>query len=289
MKPQALRALLVSVLVVILGGLIALAGSQGGATLRGFPLFALAVLGSFAVQWVVYVPSSLAQTEKYFDLTGSLTYVSITGLLLFLTPHVGPRSLVLGVLIIVWALRLGPFLFVRTRRAGQDDRFDKLKRSKLRFFMIWTVQGLWVTLTAAAAWIAITSSAQTGIDAFLIAGTALWAAGFACEVVADLQKTRFKADPANTGRFITTGLWSRSRHPNYFGEIVLWLGVAIAAFPALSGWGYLGLLSPLFVIVLLTKVSGIPLLEAKAQRNWGDEADYQAYRSQTPVLIPKIW
>jgi steroid 5-alpha reductase family enzyme len=105
--------------------------------------------------------------------------------------------------------------------------------------------------------------------------------------VSDAQKNRFRADPANRGKFIQTGLWAWSRHPNYFGEIVLWIGVAIIALPVLRGWQYLTLISPVFVTLLLTRVSGVPMLERRADEKWGGQEDYEAYKARTPVLIPR--
>lgn len=287
MKKQDLVSLIVSLLVVAIGALVAWAGSQGGATAGGIPVFALAVGIAFAIQWVVYIHAWLNRTEKYFDLTGALTYILITALLLIITPGIDARALLLGALVVIWALRLGTFLFRRVSRAGKDDRFDKLKTSFFRFLNVWTIQGLWVTFTAAAAWVGITSSERVGLDAFAIVGALVWAVGFGIEAIADLQKSRFNADPANKGRFINTGLWSKSRHPNYFGEILLWVGVAVIAIPVLSGWQWVAIISPLFVTLLLTRVSGVPLLEKKADTRWGGQADYEAYKKNTPVLIPR--
>ena len=103
------------------------------------------------------------------------------------------------------------------------------------------------------------------------------------------QKRRFRADPANKGQFIHTGLWARSRHPNYFGEIVLWIGIAIITLPVLRGWHWVTLISPVFVTLLLTRVSGIPLLEKRADERWGGQEDYETYKVRTPVLIPRLW
>lgn len=275
-----------TLIVVVLGALVALAGSQGGARVAGWPVFALAVAAAFVIQWIVFVPSYRAQTEHFFDLTGSLTYISLTVLIALLTPGQDARGWLLGALVVIWAARLGSFLFTRVRRSGADDRFDEIKPNLTRFLSVWTIQGLWVTMTAAAAWIAMTSASKVPLDAFAAVGLVVWLIGFGFEVVADLQKSRFKADPANAGRFISTGLWSVSRHPNYFGEILLWIGVAIIALPALSGWQYIALLSPVFVALLLIKLSGIPLLEAKADKKWGGQADYEEYKRRTPVLLP---
>ena len=120
-----------------------------------------------------------------------------------------------------------------------------------------------------------------------LTGIAIWSVGFVIEVVADRQKSNFKADPSNEGEFIDTGLWAWSRHPNYFGEITLWLGMAVLAVPVLSGWQWVTLVSPLFVTLLLTRVSGIPMLEKRADDRWGSDPDYRRYKEQTPVLIPR--
>lgn len=286
------RSLILIVIALVLGGLLAWAGSQHGWTLGGsadapgVPGFALAVLVAFVVQWIVYIPAAIAQSDRYFDATGSATYIVVTILLFALSPGLDPRNIILTILVVIWAGRLGSFLFARNRRSGTDDRFDEIKTSKLRFLSVWTVQGLWVSLTAAAAWISLASSNQAPLNWTTWVGLAIWIVGFGFEVVADQQKRRFKAYPANDGRFIQTGLWSISRHPNYFGEILLWIGVLLIAAPALQGWQWIALLSPVFVVVLLTRVSGIPLLEQKAKRKWGDDPEYQAYRARTSVLIP---
>jgi len=282
-------SLLVFPILVLIGAGVAWAGSQGGNTAFGLPLFALAVGLAFLIQWLAFIPAFLLQTEKFFDLTGSLTYISVTLLAVLLSPNMDPRSLLLLALVLIWAVRLGSFLFGRIRKAGKDDRFDELKPSFFRFLNVWTIQGLWVTFTAAAAWVAITTSIRKELDVFALAGALVWALGFGLEVVADAQKSRFNADPANKGKFIQSGLWSRSRHPNYFGEILLWVGVAIIALPVLQGWQWVALISPLFVTLLLTRVSGIPLLEQKADKKWGGQPDYEAYKKRTPVLVPRFW
>ena len=134
--------------------------------------------------------------------------------------------------------------------------------------MVWNIQALWVFLTVAAAMGALTSSGKQELGLFAIFGSLLWLIGFAFEVIADRQKTAFRAIPENKNRFISTGLWSICRHPNYFGEITLWLGIAVIAFPVLSGWSYATLISPIFVAFLLTRISGIPMLAEKGQKKF---------------------
>jgi steroid 5-alpha reductase family enzyme len=277
---------LTSPIVTLLAAGIAWAGSQGGATVAGIPVFALAVGLIFLIQWVAFVPAFRTQSERFYDLTGGLTYITVTLLVAALSGPLDARSLLLAALVVVWAGRLGTFLFRRVRKAGKDGRFDDIKPNFVRFLNAWTIQALWITLTAGAALAAITSANKTELDAVAIVGILIWLVGFAIEATADLQKNRFRADPANKGRFIHTGLWSWSRHPNYFGEITLWVGVALIAFSALQGWQLVTLISPVFVFLLITRVSGVPLLEKRADATWGGQEDYEAYKARTSVLVP---
>jgi steroid 5-alpha reductase family enzyme len=287
MQKSNRTSFVVTPIVVILGLLVALAGSQGGISTGDYPLFALLVGLAFLIQWLAFIPAYLLQTEKFFDLTGSITYLLVTLTAVYFSGADG-RSILLSALVMIWALRLGTFLFRRIHKAGKDGRFDEIKPSFIRFLNVWTIQGLWVTFTASAALIAITTTHRRELDLFAILGFLVWLIGFAIEVAADSQKSKFSADPNNKGKFIQTGLWSRSRHPNYFGEIVLWIGITIIALPVLQGWQWVALISPVFVSLLLTRVSGIPLLEKRADEKWGGQKEYEAYKATTPVLIPKL-
>ena len=273
------------VVATVLGAVIATLGGDGGEELGGLPTFAWLVIIAFGVNVAVFVPSFVAKTEHYYDLTGSLTYLTVTLVALITAEERDLRTVLFAVLIVVWAGRLGSFLFRRVRRDGGDGRFDKIKVDFLRFLMAWMLQGLWVTLTAGAALAAMTSGAKQDLGVVGIIGVVVWIAGFTIEVVSDRQKSAFRADPANQGTFIDVGLWSWSRHPNYFGEITLWLGIAIMAIPVLQGTQFATLISPVFVFVLLNFVSGVPMLERRADKKWGGQADYEAYKAKTPVLV----
>lgn len=275
-------------MVLLIAAVFAWGGSQGSVTVAGLPLFALCAALVFIIQWLVFLPSWMARSEQVFDLTGSLTYITVTVLALIVAGATDdPRSLLLTVLVCLWAVRLGSFLFLRVRQQGSDGRFDRIKHSFSHFLLTWTLQGLWVLLTLSAALAAISAEVRTAPGLQLWAGLALWTCGFLFEVVADTQKQRFRAAPETAGRFITTGLWAWSRHPNYFGEILLWIGIAVIAQPVLAGWQAITLISPLFVYLLITRVSGIPLLEARAEKRWGDDPAYQQWKKQTPRLFPR--
>ena len=281
------RAVIALPIVLLVAILLVFAGSQGGSVVAGVPLFAGCIALAFIIQWVAFIPAFVNQTEKFYDLTGSITYITVITVAVVLSPKDDARSYLLWAIVAIWAVRLGTFLFKRIRAAGSDRRFNNIKPSFARFLLAWTLQGLWVSFSLAAALAAITSETQPAIGLFAVIGLLVWLLGFGLEVIADRQKSRFRTEPENAGKFINVGLWAWSRHPNYFGEIILWIGVAIIAFPALSGWQWLTLISPVFVTILLTRISGVPMLEARADEKWGGQADYEAYKARTPVLIPR--
>jgi steroid 5-alpha reductase family enzyme len=288
MKKNDRKAFFVFPILIIIGLLVAVAGSQGGSTIGGIPVFGLSVGLAFLIQWLAFIPAYRLQTEKFFDLTGSITYISVISMAVLMSANLDARSILLWALVVIWAVRLGTFLFRRIRKAGKDDRFDEIKPSFIQFLNVWTIQGLWVTFTMAAALIAITTTNHKAWDIFAVIGFLIWILGFSIEVVADAQKSRFNANLENKGKFIQTGLWSRSRHPNYLGEIILWIGVTVIALPVLQGWQWIALISPVFVTLLLTRVSGIPLLEKKADQKWGGQENYETYKKNTPILIPRL-
>lgn len=285
------RLLLFIVIAVLFASLIALAGSQGGARINAvgidIPVFALCAIIAFGLNWLIFLPSYLAQTEHYFDLTGGLTFVTVILTALALSPDQDWRAAVLAVLVCVWATRLGGFLFLRVRKDGSDGRFDTIKPHFTRFLLTWTLQAVWVFVSSAAALAAITTARRMELDTIAIIGLIMWLTGFTIEVIADAQKRAFRADATNDGQFIRNGLWAWSRHPNYFGEILLWIGIAVIALPALSGWQLVALISPVFITLLITRVSGVPMLEARAEKRWGNDPAWQAYRDRTPRLIPR--
>ena len=246
------------------------------------------VILAFLIQWLAYIPAYVFQTEKFYDLTGSLTYLSVTWYALILASgdfaNANISNIVIVLLISLWALRLGSFLFMRIHKDGEDKRFRTIKPSATQFFMTWTLQGLWVSLCSMCALTAISSDSGVVINALFYFGLGLFVLGFSTEIVADNQKSKFRSFPENRDKFITTGLWAKSRHPNYFGEIVLWTGIAVMSFSSLEGWQYLTLISPIFTYMLLVYVSGVRMLEVRADKKWGDDEDYIKYKSETPAL-----
>jgi steroid 5-alpha reductase family enzyme len=277
---------------VCISVLVALASAQGSLISGEYPVLFICLFIAFIIQWIVFIPSFYFSTERFYDLTGSITYMIVIVTALyhkseFIGSRSDLRSLLIAGFVIIWALRLGSFLFLRVLKDKEDRRFSEWKKNFHQFLRVWTLQGLWVFLTSVAAVTAITSRKIIAPDLFLYIGSFLWVFGFLFESIADYQKRKFRSE--NKNKFIQSGLWSLSRHPNYFGEIVLWFGIALIAFPTLVGSQYVSLISPLFVYLLLTRVSGVHILEKHADDTWGKKKDYKAYKEKTPVLFPKIF
>tara|TARA_Y100000748_G_scaffold86093_1_gene71274 strand:+ start:774 stop:1574 length:801 start_codon:yes stop_codon:yes gene_type:complete len=251
------------------------------------PILAICAILAYAINYVVFIPSFIARTEHYFDLTGSITTITLIVYALVASNERDARSFIVAVLVLIWAVRLGSFLFMRAKQTGGDSRFDSVKNRFIPFLSWWSLQGLWVLMNLAGALVILTAQEPESFGAFAVIGICLWVIGFSIEVVADQQKKTFRRDSINDGKFISTGLWAWSRHPNYFGEIMLWIGIAVIGLPVLSGWRWVALISPVFVIVLLTKVSGIPILERRADKQWSGDPSYAEYVKSTPILIMK--
>ena len=277
-------------LCILLAYLVAIAASVDGVFLSGIPIILLCAIVSFVTHWMIAAPSLITSSEKYFDFTGMVATLLVVLTAMFALLSSGAeasiRSVFVASFVSVWTLRLGIFLYKRIVKAGEDIRFRDIKKSLPKFLMTWTLSALWVFLTTVNAITLIALNPLEPIGIFFIMGALLWLLGFGFEVIADRQKKYFSEQPKNEGRFITQGLWSVSRHPNYFGEIILWAGIAIISLPFLSGWQYVTLVSPVFVFLLLTRISGLPFLEDKAEKKWGEDKDYIEYKKRTPILVP---
>ena len=244
------------------------------------------------IQWVAWIPASIGKTERFYDLTGGLTYLTVVGFSLWAGSQSEPpssRELLVSLLVVIWSLRLSSFLYFRIHRTGKDGRFDHLKTSPIRFLVPWTLQGLWVFLTMIVV-IVINSQADSApaLGVWDGIGLSIWILGFGIEAIADHQKKVFNAESKNQGKWIDSGLWSYSRHPNYLGEILLWTGIAFFGVSCFTGLERFAWISPVFIYVLLTKISGIPILDKRSLEKWGDHPEYQKYRDNTPALMPRL-
>ena len=287
MSRQIKNIIAITVFLICIG-LINVAGQNIEIEIRGMNAFTFILIIAVLLQVIFFIPSFLLKTEKYYDLVGSLTYITTISLAYLSVENKTMIDSIIYFYVMVWALRLGIYLFRRVRNDGKDVRFEKAKKHFFWFLQYWMGQALWVSLTACAAIIAILSPEEDTLPVLAIVGMALWLSGFAIESISDYQKRVFRKENNPSEAFIHTGLWARSRHPNYFGEITLWTGIAVIALNTLTGIEYITLISPVFVYILLTRMSGVNLLERIADERYGHLEEYQRYKRNTPVLFPKL-
>ena len=277
---------IINVIIALFSFLIAF----GIAYSTGLSSVVMAVCLAYLIQWLLFIPAYIFQTEKFYDLSGGLTYITVVIFSLAVTSNSGINlaNLIIAIFIIIWAIRLSSFLFLRISKDGEDKRFRSIKPNMTQFFMTWTLQGMWVSLCSMCALTAINTGKLEVMNIFFIIGAFIFITGFYIEIKADNQKSRFRNIPENRDRFISDGLWSKSRHPNYFGEVLLWSGIAVMSVSALEGLQYITLISPIFTYLLLVHVSGVRMLEARANIKWGQDPEYKNYVENTPMLFPKL-
>ena len=283
---------IVVISVLIITSFIVIAVDDNSVSLNDYSAVLYSAAICLGIQWLAWIPASLAKSERYYDLTGGLTYLTVVGFTLWAgsqSESPSARELIVSLLVVIWALRLSSFLYLRIHRTGKDGRFDRLKTSPIRFLVPWTIQGLWVFLTMIVV-IVINSQAESAPELGIwdAIGLLIWLLGFSIEVIADNQKSVFNANSENQGKWIDSGLWSYSRHPNYLGEIMLWTGIACFGISCFSGMERLAWISPIFIYLLLTKISGVPILDRRGLEKWGGQPEYHKYREETPTLLPRL-
>jgi len=291
---QPLIYLAISAVTFIVCYFLAVVVSGGTIESEGLSLIMMAMYISFAIHWLLFIPSYIFQTEKFYDLTGTLTYITVLSFVVFIKQTavheiLDLRSLLLYFCIMIWTVRLGGFLFWRVLKDGHDKRFKTILPSFSQLFMTWTLSAAWVFIQALSALVALSALIQVDMGIVGWIGLGLWVFGFSFQVLADYQKTKFKSNPSNVGKFITGGLWDLSRHPNYFGEVALWIGISVIAVPVMTGLQYVSLISPVFGFLLIYYVSGVRLLEDRSNKKWGEMPEYQEYKRNTPVFFPKLF
>ena len=283
------KSILGTIISIVVASLVSLAVSQNSIDFFGIPFLLFCVLYSYAIHWIFFIHAYIAQTEHYFDAIGSITFISLSVIVISYMQNF--YSILIGALVSIWTLRLGTFLFKRIKKSGRDTRFTEMKKNFFWFFMTWNISALWVFLCYVAGLVAMTNKNSSEVNSeniiFIVIGVIFWVLGFSIEVISDYQKKVFREDINNKDKFISHGLWAWSRHPNYFGEIILWTGITIIALPVFKGWDYIALISPLFVYFLLVNVSGIPMLEKSADEKWGDDPQYSDYKDKTSILFLK--
>jgi len=245
-----------------------------------------ALIAVYMTAW--FVVALIRKDNSIADIAWGLGFVLIAAVSLLRRGDRAGRPVLATTLIFIWGLRLAIHILLRNRKRGEDSRYAEWRRNWGRSFIwrsylqVFLLQGLFLLLISSAV-ILINRS----IDAVLpplglldAAGTAVWVVGFLYEAVGDAQLARFKKDPTNRGKIMDRGLWKYTRHPNYFGESLMWWGIFLLALSVPGGW--MTVMSPLVITLLLVRVSGIPLLEKKYAAN----TEFQAYARRTNAFVP---
>lgn len=239
---------------------------------------------SLLIQAIFFAFAATLKTDTVTDLAYGLSFVILAVLLSLRNDPSQSAQWVLSLMVVVWGVRLAGYLFYRILRMKRDPRFDGVRERFWSFFRFWLFQGIaiWVILLPVTVWF----DAPRPWNGFMSAGLFVWAVGLVIETVADLQKFRQKVRANGADRWMASGLWRYSRHPNYFGELLCWWGVFLYVAGDLSGWAWLSILGPMALTGLLLYATGIPTLEKSAERKWGNNAAYQEYKRKTSLLIP---
>jgi steroid 5-alpha reductase family enzyme len=245
-------------------------------------LWTLAV--SLVVQALFFAVATTFKTDKVTDLSYGLTFVILALGLLLTSRDGGGPGLVLALMVVLWGGRLAGYLVYRIVRMGRDARFDGIRERFWAFAKFWLLQGIavWVIMLPVTLWF----SRPGPWNGLMAIGAGTWLSGLVIETTADLQKFREKSRPGGGSRWVASGLWRYSRHPNYFGELLCWWGVFVFVAGDLSAWSWLAVAGPVAITALLLFVTGIPTLEASALRKWGRDPAYAEYRRRTRLLVP---
>ncbi|MBU1014101.1 MAG: DUF1295 domain-containing protein [Bacteroidetes bacterium] len=241
---------------------------------------------ALGINLIMFIPAYLFNTDKLTDISYSVTFV-VVAIFGLIQSSLNLPHILLFLMIFIWAFRLGTYLLLRIRKIGKDNRFDSMRKSIIKFGSFWVLQGITVFVVLIPSIYFFNTSLEQ-LSFLSYSGLLIWLVGLIIEATGDYQKTIFINNPNNKGKWVNTGLWKYSRHPNYLGEILVWIGVYLFILPALNnGQALIGLISPVFITTLLLFVSGIPLLEKSADKKWGTDHDYTLYKNNTGILLPK--
>lgn len=239
---------------------------------------------SLALNITMFIPAYTFQTDKLTDISYALTFILLTGIVMALQ-KITILKIILFAMITIWSARLGSYLLIRIVKTGRDKRFDGIRERFWKFLSFWIIQGTSVCVVLIPTILFMFEKSEATWLTWT--GLTVWAAGFIIETIADKQKYEFIKK--KTGKWIDTGLWKYSRHPNYFGEITCWAGIYLFTFSSLTGWNKLiGIVSPAYIASLIIFFSGIPKLEEYADKKWGKNKKYQEYKRNTSILVPWI-
>ena len=237
-----------------------------------------------SINFMVFIVAFIRQTDALTDFTYCMSFVLGTWLAYYSSPST--TSLCLSSAITLWALRLGLYLAYRVHLTGRDRRFDTMRKSFVKFGSFWFLQGVSVCIIMLPFILCFPEISKTALG-WLISGLIFFILGLGIESIADYQKFKFRRS-AHVDEFCNVGLWRLMQHPNYFGEIICWWSLTIALFPYFSGWTWLSFLGPIWITILLSKISGIPLLQESWMKKYGHLDSFKQYQKNTPLIIPKF-
>ena len=239
---------------------------------------------SMLIQLFFFTFAAIRKTDLFTDLSYGITFVIVSWFALSATKYTTEPKWIVVTLITLWGVRLAGYLFMRILTTKKDRRFDGIREDPLKFGMFWLFQGIsvWVIMLPSLALIGLTQSNEILPLSWI--GFVIALSGLIIETIADQQKFDFKN--ANPQRWADIGLWKYSRHPNYFGEMLVWWGIFIFVVPYLEGLEYLVLIGPLWITTLLLFITGIPTIESRYDIKYADNKEYQEYKRRTSLLIP---
>tara|TARA_B100000941_G_scaffold287073_2_gene261645 strand:+ start:1233 stop:2096 length:864 start_codon:yes stop_codon:yes gene_type:complete len=255
--------------------------------INNIPIVYVFILTILFLNSLFFIHSYFFKTDIFFDLIGSISFISIGIISLIFIPDVDGNQILVFFLLIFWALRLGPYLFIRRLGSGVDERLSEYFESPLSLYFVWIMNSLWVFMTSISMMIIFSSKENYDFGLVQWFGLLIWILGFIIEVVSDSQKSKF--NKKNKGKFINIGLWKYIRHPNYLGEIIIWLGIFVISISYINSiFASLSVLSPIFVFVLLRFLTGVPQLEVRGEKKWGRQIEYINYKKETGLIFPKF-
>lgn len=240
---------------------------------------------AIAIQIALFTPAFKFKTDKLTDLSYTLTFI-ILSIIAFWFADKTIGAYLLLCLILIWAFRLGIFLFIRISKMKKDARFDGVRENLTSFLKFWLAQGVIVFILLIPTFFYLGTFTKE-VSTLATIGLFIALTGILVESIADYQKYKFKSNPKNKNKFISSGLWGIVRHPNYAGEMLVWIGIYIFVLPSLTPLqAIISIMSPITIILLLRFVTGIPPLEKRYNVIYKKDKSYQEYKSKTPLLIP---
>jgi steroid 5-alpha reductase family enzyme len=245
---------------------------------------AITILCIMVATWLL---SLILKNASIVDIVWGLGFVITSWVLALTIDGDSTRQILLAVMVGAWGLRLGGYLAKRNIGHGEDWRYKAMRKKKgARFGLISLVtvfglQGVLMWVVSLPVMFG-NSDATPGVGPLAVIGVMVWAVGLSFEAVGDWQLAKFKKDPNNAGKVMQTGLWSLTRHPNYFGDALLWWGIGIVG--AETGTGVVGFIGPVVMTVFLLRVSGVPMLERSLMKR---REGYAEYAARTSSFIPR--